>query len=51
VQNVSSSKTKISQDCAACGYHGPLDMRHKLTTYIVNNPAGQSAAAGGGGKK
>ncbi|XP_050690968.1 eukaryotic translation initiation factor 5-like [Eriocheir sinensis] len=27
----------IKQSCKACGYQGMLDMRHKLTTYILKN--------------
>ncbi|EEB07303.1 translation initiation factor eIF5 [Schizosaccharomyces japonicus yFS275] len=28
----------ISYDCKACGYHGEIDGRHKLTGVIVKNP-------------
>ncbi|XP_047476359.1 eukaryotic translation initiation factor 5-like [Penaeus chinensis] len=31
-------KGHIKQSCKACGYQGMLDMRHKLTTFIVKNP-------------
>jgi len=35
---VSASKGKISQTCKACGYHGMIDPRHRLTTFIIKNP-------------
>lgn len=38
VLTVHVKRQTISQSCKACGYNGPLDMRHKLTTFILKNP-------------
>jgi translation initiation factor 5 len=35
---VSQKKQTIGQQCAACGHVAQIDMRHKLTTFIVKNP-------------
>lgn len=43
-------KTQIGQHCAACGYQGMLDMRHKLTTYILKNPPEINPAQSGASK-
>jgi translation initiation factor 5 len=34
-------KGTISQRCIACGHTGNVDMRHKLTTFILKNPPEQ----------
>lgn len=42
---VSSKKQTISQGCKACGFHGPLEVHHKVgqterkTKFVVNNQA------------
>lgn len=35
---VSSKKGTISQGCKACGFHGLLDVSHKVNTFILKNP-------------
>lgn len=45
---VDPKKEEITRDCKACGVHSPIDMRHKLTTFILKNPP---AGSGKGGKK
>jgi len=42
---VSAKRGTISQRCIACGYNGGVDMRHKLTTYILKNPPDQDPTA------
>jgi translation initiation factor 5 len=45
---VDPKKEEITRDCKACGEHSAIDMRHKLTTFILKNPP---AGSGKGGKK
>lgn len=40
-------KQTITQQCIACGFQGPIDMRHKLTTFILKNPPDQKPSAVG----
>lgn len=35
---VATKKGTISQGCKACGFHGPLEVHHKVNTYIIKNP-------------
>ncbi|KAH8918014.1 hypothetical protein BT69DRAFT_611035 [Atractiella rhizophila] len=42
----------ITRDCQACGHKGSVDMRHKLTTFILKNPPSTGGGTKGkGGKK
>lgn len=48
---VNEKKEEITRDCKACGAQTMLDMRHKLTTYILKNPpAGSTGKKGKKGK-
>ena len=47
---VNEKKEEITRDCKACGAQTMLDMRHKLTTYILKNPPAGSST-GKKGKK
>lgn len=42
---VSVKKQTITQRCIACGHTGNVDMRHKLTTFILKNPPDQDMQA------
>ena len=42
VLKVLQKKGMITASCKACGHSFTLDMRHKLTTFIVKNPPEQS---------
>ncbi|XP_037026161.1 eukaryotic translation initiation factor 5 [Bradysia coprophila] len=33
-----AKKGSISQGCKACGFHGPLEVHHKVNTFIIKNP-------------
>lgn len=48
---ISSKDDSILRDCKACGQRVGLDMRHKLTTFIVKNPPKSTKKGAGGGKK
>lgn len=45
ILTVQAKKQMILQRCAACGYQGNIDMRHKLTTFILKNPPEADALA------
>ena len=45
--NVLLKKGMINQRCIACGHQGNIDMRHKLTTYILKNPPDMDPATAG----
>ncbi len=42
MQNVKGEK--ISMACAACGHVTPVDLRHKVTKYILKNPPSAASA-------
>lgn len=44
---VSSKKGTISQGCKACGFHGPLEVNHKVNTFIIKNPPNVNPASQG----
>jgi len=48
---VATKKGTIGQRCIACGHSNQVDLRHKVTTYIIKNPpveeSGSSAATPG----
>lgn len=44
---VQQKKGMILQRCIACGHQCNIDMRHKLTTFILKNPPDQDPAAAG----
>lgn len=41
-QNVNPKKQTIGTSCKACGNRGMLDTRHKLCTFILKNPPGET---------
>uniref|UniRef100_T1D408 Eukaryotic translation initiation factor 5 n=1 Tax=Psorophora albipes TaxID=869069 RepID=T1D408_9DIPT len=44
---VSTKKGTISQGCKACGFHGPLEVNHKVNTFIIKNPPNINPASQG----
>lgn len=44
---VHAKKGTISQGCKACGFHGPLEVNHKVNTYILKNPPNLNPAVQG----
>jgi len=44
---VSTKKGTISQGCKACGFHGPLEVNHKVNTFILKNPPNMNPASQG----
>lgn len=44
---VAAKKGTISQGCKACGFHGPLEVHHKVNTFIIKNPPSLNPAAQG----
>eukprot|EP00095_Tigriopus_kingsejongensis_P006771 maker-scaffold637_size121548-snap-gene-0.16 protein:Tk06771 transcript:maker-scaffold637_size121548-snap-gene-0.16-mRNA-1 annotation:"eukaryotic translation initiation" len=42
VVKVNAKKGLLAASCKACGYVFPLDMTHKLTTFILKNPPEQN---------
>ncbi|XP_053684520.1 eukaryotic translation initiation factor 5 [Sabethes cyaneus] len=44
---VSAKKGTISQGCKACGFHGPLEVNHKVNTFILKNPPNVNPATQG----
>ncbi|XP_002732974.1 eukaryotic translation initiation factor 5-like [Saccoglossus kowalevskii] len=48
---ISAKAGTIGQRCIACGYQGPIDMRHRLTTYILKHPPGSEISGSTPSKK
>ncbi|KAG8224260.1 hypothetical protein J437_LFUL001640 [Ladona fulva] len=44
---INQKKGTINQACKACGYHGPIEINHKLNTFILKNPPDVNPAAQG----
>lgn len=42
-----AKKGTISQGCKACGFHGPLEVQHKVNTFIIKNPPNLNPAVQG----
>ncbi|KAI8867800.1 hypothetical protein GQ42DRAFT_50824 [Ramicandelaber brevisporus] len=49
VYEIATKPESIIRCCKACGKRSPVDMRHKLASFIVKNPPG-GAGSGAGGK-
>lgn len=47
ILNIQPKKGIITANCRACGHQSFLDMRHKLTTFILKNPPDVNPAAQG----
>lgn len=44
---VQAKKGTISQSCKACGFHGPLEVHHKVNTFIIKNPPNMNPSTQG----
>lgn len=42
---------QITLHCIACGNRSPVDMRHKLASYVLKNPSDIAGADDGASKK